>query len=179
VITLQFVRGADFGADAISWFGHGADFSHVDTVTRGGLLGARSDVVGGAPAGVHVRDPSYVAGARALLRVDLPCSPEVAAAYEAFLTAQIGLPYDSEGILAFVVGRDWRGPGAWFCSELVGAGLEASGYFPYPLATPANKLTPPDLLLALSTINRIDPKAITVPPPAPVPYPMPHEKEPS
>jgi hypothetical protein len=46
MITLQFVRGEDLGAKLITWFGHGANFSHVDVVWPDGkLLGARSDRV--------------------------------------------------------------------------------------------------------------------------------------
>lgn len=179
MIVLQFVRGSDFGADAISWFGHGADFSHVDTVVAEGLLGARSDQVGGAAAGVQVRDPTYVHGCRAALRVQLPCEPQVTAKYLAFIRAQVGMPYDHEGILAFVVGRDWRGPGAWFCSELVAAGLEHAGYFEHPLASPANKIDPASLILALSVCAPIDLKAATVPPPATSPIVLVHAKDPS
>jgi hypothetical protein len=165
-VILQFVRGSDFGADAISWFAHGADFSHVDTVVPEGLLGARSDVVGGAPAGVQIRDPNYVRGSKAVLRVDLVCEPRIEKRYQDFIRSQLGLPYDNEAILAFVIGRDWRGPGSWFCSELVAAGLEESGYFPYPLATHSNKVDPPGLLFALSVTTRIDPTMIEIPPPS-------------
>ena len=33
-------------------------------------------------------------------------------------------PYDKLAIVAFAVNRDWRSPDAWFCDELVAAGLE-------------------------------------------------------
>ena len=151
MITLQFVRGRDAGAALIEWFGHGAEFSHVDTVWPDGrLFGARSDSVGGAPPGVQFRDPSYVDGEAASLRVDLACSNDITMRYLAFLKAQEGKPYDMEGILAFVAGRQWDEPSAWFCSELAAAGLQVAGYFPHPLATSSNKITPPDLVLVLS-----------------------------
>lgn len=151
MIVLQFVKGSDFGADAIAWFGHGADFSHVDTVLPDGkLLGARSDVVGAAPAGVQIRDPGYVGKCRTF-RVSLPCSDEMSSAYHGFLWAQIGKPYDHTAIMAFVAGRNWQDPDAWFCSELKAGAMLSAGFFPYPLAAPANKISPPDLLLLIST----------------------------
>jgi hypothetical protein len=148
-IVLQFVRGADVGADLIAWFSHGG-YSHVDIVLPDGrLLGARSDRVGGAPPGVQIRDAAYVEGCE-VLRVAIECAPEMAATFEAFVRGQIGKPYDVEGIAGFIVGRDWRDDSAWFCSELASAGLEHCGYFPHPLAAPTNKLTPADLLLVVS-----------------------------
>jgi hypothetical protein len=150
MIVLQFVRGTDFGAKAIEWFSHGADFSHVDTVLPdGALLGARDDLVGGAARGVQIRSPAYVGGST-VLRVGLDCPLEVRNAYYDFIHLQVGKPYDESGIAAFIFGRNWRTPDSWFCSELTGFGLEKAGFFPYHLATPSNKLTPPDLLLALS-----------------------------
>lgn len=148
-IVLQFCAARGLESRAIEWFGHGW-CSHVDSVLEdGSLLGARMD------GGVAIRQPGYATFSRTE-RVILPTTPEIAAAYHAFLMAQIGKRYDVDGIVAFVVGRDWRDPTRWFCSELVAAGLETSGYFPYPLATPANRLTPPDLLLACSARVRVE-----------------------
>lgn len=149
MIVLQFVRGTDFGARAIEWFSHCGDFSHVDTVLPEGLLGSRSDTTGGKPPGVQIRDPSYV-GAERTLRVEIPASPGMTQRYVDFLRSQLGKPYDVDGILGFIVGRDWRNPVDWFCSELVTAGLEQSGYFPFALSSPSNKITPADLVLLLS-----------------------------
>jgi len=155
MIVLLFSRGTDLGGKAIEWYGHGAPFSHVDSVlSTGRLLGARSDVVSDAPAGVQVRDPAYL-GDEATLRISLVTDKAMEDAYYAFLQAQIGKPYDEGGILAFISGRDWRTPDSWFCSELVAAALEQVGYFRFPLATPTNKMTPPDLILALSVQTHI------------------------
>jgi hypothetical protein len=149
-MILQFVHGGDLGAKAIEWFSHGACFSHVDTVWPDGrLFGARSDIIGGAAPGVQFRAPQYV-GNSVTLQVSLNVERALDDAYYTFMLAQEGKPYDMEGILAFVSGRNWRQPDSWFCSELVAAGLEQCEYFRTPLATPSNKMTPPDLLLALS-----------------------------
>jgi len=155
MITLQFVQGNDWQGQLIEWFSHGADYCHVDTVMPDGkLLGARSDNVGGAEPGVQLRDPSYVGEAKTL-RVDLSVTADQMAKYFSFLSAQLGKPYDMEGILAFISGRDWHQTDSWFCSELVAAGLEACGFFQWPLATSSNKVTPPDLLLAISSRQKV------------------------
>ena len=151
MIYLQFVAGTDIGAHLIEWFGHSVPYSHVDTVLPDGrLLGARSDEVGGAPAGVQIRDPGYV-GSNLVLRIDVASSDEQAKIYYDFVRSQIGKPYDGEAILAFVAGRNWQDPEAWFCSELVAAGLEYSSIV-LPLAAPTAKITPADLILILSAI---------------------------
>ncbi len=148
-ITLQFVGADDIGSAAIAWFSQGV-VSHVDAVMDDGtLLGARSDEVGGMPAGVQIRPADYEKFAR-VVRVVLPAPSLIVSKFYGHLLGEIGKPYDSEGILAFVFGRNWRDTSAWFCSELQGAMLERSGYFPDPLATPSNKLTPAGLLLACS-----------------------------
>jgi hypothetical protein len=149
-ITLQFVGAGDFGSELIEWFSQG-QVSHVDAVMAdGSLLGARSDHVGGAPPGVQIRPANYENFER-VIRVVMPCPDDMAARFYDLIRAEIGKPYDSEGLLAdFVAGRNWRDPGSWWCSELQGAMLERCGYFASPLATPSNKLTPAGLLLACS-----------------------------
>jgi len=148
-ISLQFVGADGLSSEAIEWFSHGR-FSHVDSVLDdGSLLGARSDVVAGVPAGVQIRPPNYEPFKR-VLRVELPAPKTVVADYYAFVRGEIGKPYDSDGIVAFVLGRDWRAPDSWFCSELVARALEVSGFLLYPLASPANKVTPSELVQILS-----------------------------
>lgn len=150
MITLQFVGspGSLFSA-GIEWFSQGI-VSHVDCVLAdGSLLGARSDAVMGVPPGVHIRPPTYI-GNDTTVRVTLPTPTGMAAAFYRLVEAEIGKPYDMAAIIGFVADRDWREPGAWFCSELQGAMLERCGYFATKLSTPMNKLTPAGLLLACS-----------------------------
>src|SRR5579863_5477355 len=153
MIVLRFVGADDIPSDLIQWFGGGAKVSHVDAVVppfdaEAPLLGARLD------GGVKQRPWDYEAFPRAC-RVELPCSESMAGAFYAFLRGELGKPYDKTAIAAFAAGRDWREPDSWFCSELQAAALEASGFFPWPLATPANKVTPADLLLVLSGLVKI------------------------
>lgn len=148
-ITLQFVSTADFGSKVIEWFSAG-QVAHVDAVLEDGrLLGARSEAIGGAPPGVQIRTANYE-DFSVVVRAVLPAPADMVAKFYELTRAEVGKPYDEEGIIAFIFGRDWRDDSAWFCSELVGAMLERCGYFPNPLATPANKLTPSGLLLACS-----------------------------
>lgn len=153
MIVLQFTAQDDLGSKMIRWFSHG-DYSHVDTVLPDGrLFGARSDRVGGQPPGVFARDPSYVDGSKTF-RVELPVGPQTESRYFDFLKRQEGKPYDSIGIVGFALGRNWRDNDSWFCSELVAAGLETAGYF-HALFVPSNKITPSDLLLALSVKTEV------------------------
>lgn len=150
MISLLFSRGGDLSSLAIEWFGGTPAFSHVDAITpEGMLLGARSDSVGGRPAGVQVRPPDYL-GKEVTLRVDLPATLQQELQFHSFLMTQIGKPYDVEGILGFIVGRKWDDPSAWFCSELVAAALEKCNYFLHKLAVPTNKITPGGLVFLLS-----------------------------
>lgn len=148
-IVLQFVGdNHSFGSLLIEWFDHG-QFSHVDSVLPdGSLLGARSDVILGVPAGVQIRPASYVGGEVTKL-VSIPCPDPVADAYYAFIHSQIGKPYDKTAIAAFVFGRNWMESDSWFCSELCAAALVAAG-FVHTLAAPCNKIAPDDLLLIVS-----------------------------
>jgi uncharacterized protein YycO len=152
-IVMQFAGSASLTSRLIEWFDHG-EYAHVDTVLPDGtLLGARNDVMAGYPAGVQIRGADYQQG-YALRRVALPCTDDQQKAYYDFVMAQVGKPYDSKAIAAFAVGRNWRSPDAWFCSELNAAGLEESGVVP-PLSAPCNKIAPDDLLLVLSALVAI------------------------
>jgi uncharacterized protein YycO len=152
-ITMQFAGSSSLTSRLIQWYDHG-EFAHVDTVLPDGtLLGARDDVMDGCPAGVQIRPADYQQG-YTLKRVTLPCTDAQQKAYYDFVTAQIGKPYDSTAIAAFAVGRDWRTPDSWFCSELCAAALEESGVVP-PLSAPCNKIAPDDLLLLLSALTPV------------------------
>jgi hypothetical protein len=148
-IRLQFSSQSDLSSDVIRVFDH-SPYTHVDAVlSDDSLLGARDEEDAGVPKGVRIRPPGY-AKFVATKVVTLPTTPECAAAFYAFANNQIGKPYDETAILAFVVDRDWRKPDSWYCSELIAAALEQAKYFSFPLAAPANKITPSDLLLAVS-----------------------------
>jgi uncharacterized protein YycO len=147
-IVLQFAGSSSLTSRIIQWFGHGR-FAHVDTVMPDGmLLGARNDVMAGFPAGVQIRSPGYQVG-YTLKKVAIPCTDEQQKAYYDFVLDQVGKPYDSAAIAAFAAGTDWSTKGAWFCSELCTAGLQACGWLKQ-LSEPPTKVDPDSLLLVLS-----------------------------
>lgn len=154
MIKLRFVQAPGLASKAIEIFERGWA-SHVDAVLPDGfpgagmLLGARSDAVGGMPPGVRIRPFGYEIVDRAVT-VALACSPAVEGKWVQFLMGQCGKPYDELAIAAFPADRDWRETDSWFCSELQARALEVCGFFPAPINTPANEITPRDLLLMTS-----------------------------
>jgi uncharacterized protein YycO len=156
-IVMQFAgNDTSLGSKAIEWFSH-SKWSHVDTVMPGGsLLGARSDVIQGIPAGVQIRPANYVHKEHdRLKRVHIPCADAVAKAYYDFVLAQVGKPYDKTAIFAFIVDRNWEAPDSWFCSELCSAAAVHAKLFTYKLAVKHNKIDPGDLLFVLSAITDV------------------------
>lgn len=153
----QFSRQAGLVSDLIALGGAG-DFSHVDIVLKDGtLLGARSDKVGGLPAGVHVRPADYTKWSRQVF-INVPCTPRQRMRALEFAVAQIGKPYDKLAIVGFLVGRNWRDEDSWFCSELGARVGEVGGFFE-EMFSPANKIAP----VALSLVASAAPgRAITV-----------------
>jgi hypothetical protein len=155
-ITLQFSTMRDWESWAIREFSHGP-FSHVDAVLPdGSLLGARDDVYGGIPSGVRIRPAGY-ANFTLTKQVTIPCTNEQEQKWLAWLHAQVGKPYDETAIVAFAIGRDWRAPDSWFCSEMGAASLEpdASGILPYKIAATENHVDPDDLFLIVSVLTNV------------------------
>jgi len=148
-LSFQFVRGADLTSKILGWFGAG-DFSHVDIVLDSGfLLGARSDSIGGRPPGVQIRPPGYDPKWQKQVIIRVPCDPLQKVAADAFAYAQVGKAYDKLAIIGFAVGRDWRDPSDWFCSELGARYGEVGGVWS-GLLTPENKIEPSPLAMMAS-----------------------------
>src|SRR6516225_9885064 len=117
VITLQFITTDALLSQAIRFFQR-SWMSHVDSVTADGrLLGAQN--VGG----VQMRPSNYEKFLR-VERGNTTITDAQEKAYWDFLHAQIGKPADTLSNVAFSLDRVCRSPDAWFCDELVAAGLE-------------------------------------------------------
>lgn len=147
-MRLQFVAEDSLTSWGIRYWTAGP-FSHVDSVLEDGrLLGARADAVGGADPGVQIRKPDYTKFSR-VTQVELVASPAQEAAFEAFQRAQLDKPYDDTAIWGFAADRNWREDDSWFCSELILAALEFSGWCP-KLDIPTNKVPPVALYLIVT-----------------------------
>ncbi len=151
-ITIQLSRQSDIVSDLIADFTH-AWPSHVDIVCQhtDGLLGARSDVCAGVPAGVQIRPPDYVSFTRTE-RISFEAPAPIEAAFYAFLDEQVGKPYAKIAIAGLALDRDWRDPNHWFCSELFMAAAEASGLI-RKITSPLNFISPRDVLILGETLG--------------------------
>jgi hypothetical protein len=149
LIVAQFSACSDLSSQAIKIFERGWP-SHVDIVDpQGNLIGARSEVINGIPAGVQLRPPNYTAFSR-VERVRLPSTPNQETAFWNFLEAQLGKPYDMAAITAFPLHAGWHTPGHWICSGLFIACLVAANWFPSaPLHDP-EETTPFEALLMVT-----------------------------
>lgn len=156
-ISLQFCREARLTSDIIAWF-TGGKFSHVDAYVPDGLLGAyerescKRDACSIGP-GVFIRPPGYATFV-VKVRFDIAATDRQRDRWLAFLYRQIGKPYDWDAIAAFPLGRTWRAPNSWICSELQAAALEFAGIVPQ-LYLAASKITPVSLALALSALPTV------------------------
>ena len=159
-LDISHVANSGWSSKSIEWFGAGG-FSHVDIVVpdwycdthnlpRGSLLGARSDSVGGRPPGVEIRPPDYEAWPKRLV-LRVPCAAHQAEKGFSWAIRQLHSPYDTPGLISsFILGRNWREEGAWWCSELAVRMLEI-GQIIHELPLPVWKITPGDSALVCSS----------------------------
>lgn len=155
MIILQFVAGDDLCSDLIEWKGAGK-FSHVDAVLpTQDLLGARSDVIQGIPAGVRVRPPNYEPWAH-VSRVTIPCTDAQQDAFMTFIQSKIGTAYNSVGILGILLDdAGVTNQSDLFCSQFLTEAVQASGVWSHPLGVPANTVDPNDLYKITSTYGEV------------------------
>lgn len=143
------------GSKLIQWFGRGWA-SHVDAVIQ---QNGETILIGTLPfKGVHKRSlikDVYIKKQTIILS----CTLEQEEKFNTFINAQVGKPYDWRSIISFVIPwRNWREDDSWFCSEIIAAGLEASGYLKYPLSISNSKITPQDLLMICSILVDVSEK---------------------
>lgn len=149
-MRLQFVCGQDLSSKLIAWYGNGyGGWSHVDAVLPdGSLLGARNDAIGSVPAGVQVRPPNYETWARSAV-VEVPATPEEASQWEGWLKTQVGIHYDQQAIIGFILGRKDTDTGRWICSALQTRALIRANLM-HPLPVPDSQVTPDALFLLVT-----------------------------
>lgn len=143
-IVIRGVTCSDLLSAAIRAYERGFWCSHVEAKIGDKLIGAHFS------GGVAARPIGY--DASTLKReqyVEIPATDDETKAFEAFMLAQVGKPYDVGAILALVMQRDWRNPAKWFCSELVAAGLEQCKRLP-TLPDTLNLIMPRDVMMIVS-----------------------------
>ena len=153
-IAADFILGHDWPSRLIAWFGQGAGgWSHVAPVLADGrYLDSRSDVLGGVPAGVHIRLPETEGWVKKQ-RVSLEVSPETYAEWEANLRARIGDAYGKADIEGFITGKPLHTKAQWICSAHFFNSLQHVKLIPYPLTTPAHQITPDGAFLAVQILG--------------------------
>ena len=148
-IHLRFVQGQAWDSHVIEW-GTRCRWSHTEAV-----MNDRDTLGAMLHGGVKVRsmsEPCY-GNVKASETWAVPAAPGQVGAFWGFLDAQIGCPYDWRAIVSFGLGeRDWRAPGAWFCSELQARALEVAGVILLPKALPVERITPRDVYMLIQQL---------------------------
>jgi hypothetical protein len=160
-IAVDFLLGPSWASRAIARYGaNTGGWSHCASVLADGrYLDARSDVIAGVPAGVHIRHPDtekWVRKQRATLQVTQPEYDD----WEANLRAKITDAYGKFDIMSILLGRPGHHEGQWICSAMVTNGAQHVsrrwtaphlGFVPYPLSVMAHEISPDMAHIILET----------------------------
>lgn len=157
MITFQYSTQDDTISGGIRKYTR-SPYSHVDIETPDGwLLGARSDVCAGVPAGVQKRPRGY-APFTAAHRVALQTTPDREQTFWEFAYAQLGKGYDTVAVIDLALdrtpNRDWRNPLMWFCSELAMRAKEV-GKIVVELSSPFFWVSPRDDLMVVEALGGV------------------------
>jgi hypothetical protein len=137
-IDLRFVSGFGCGSGAIREVSHG-EFTHVDAVVpkggianiewpEGSLVGARSDKIGGKPAGLQCRPFGYEPVKKAVI-FHLAVNNLQEQGFWSFLYSQETHKYDKPSILANVFNANWHAAGHYVCSAAICDALQSADWF--------------------------------------------------
>jgi len=162
-IAVDFLLGTDWSSRLIARYGvPTGGWSHCASVLSDGrYLDARSDVLAGVPAGVHIRLPTTEKWVRKQ-RASLQVTDAEYADWEANLRAKITDAYGKSDIMDFIFGRPGHVAGQWICSALainavqhISKGWTAphKGYIPYPMQVPAHAISPDMLSMILDAVG--------------------------
>lgn len=147
-MRIRFVAGTGWMSTAIRIGQRDGIWTHVDNVLKDGYLAARW------PDGVTIKPFDYDKGEFSHeLFVDIPATAKQNELWEEFLLSQRNKKYDMLAVTALALGRDWRDPNQWFCSELSTRAFEVSTYLPL-LSSVDNHISPRDELLIFSSDHR-------------------------
>lgn len=134
-----------------------SQFSHIDLILPDeGLLGVSGpDKSISDPGGVLIRPFNCWPYLYPPKIAKVQCSDAVVRAGIEWGRTQIGKPFDNAALYAFLrdraglpkLGRPWRDPSKWFCSEFQARLVEVAGLFGYPLIVPKDCISPNTLLI--------------------------------
>jgi len=143
-LRLRFVTTRNnWLSNLIRWQTQGT-VSHVESILPdGSIIGAYLDGVKQVPGNTDF-------GYTSQTFVDVLAPQESVDKWVAYLKSRCGRKYDFLAILGFVLHMNIRTPGAFICSMDATLALRASGTFKRPLSEQAHRVSPRDLLFALS-----------------------------
>lgn len=132
--------------------------SIIEIGTRGWMDHAESVMPDGsiiaahAESGVGRHPADYDTASTAQQFIDVPMSPPMLAAWQAYLESRIGAKYDMGAIVGFVTGLDrFHINTDYICSALTILSFRHCGAIPHPLAELAHRISPRDVALVLSS----------------------------
>lgn len=132
-------------------FATGGLYSHVEAHTRAGTL------IGAHTTGVEERPFGYDAGRVTRQRfLRLAATPAMDDAFEHYLRAVIGEPYDYAAIAGFTFHIDRHQEHHTICSALIALALRGCGYLPRPLPIAAHAISVRDLELGLAMRDDVE-----------------------
>lgn len=164
-LQFQYSTSTAFASKVIRRLTH-SRFSHIDIIIPGeGLLGVSGvDKKIKDPGGVQIRSfnawpylyPPKVA--------TVACTDVVMNKTIAWGRTQIGKPFDNAALYHFLrdraglptIGRNWRDPNAWYCSEFALRAAEMGGLFAYSLIVSKDTVSPQDTLLLFNPYMQMD-----------------------
>jgi hypothetical protein len=159
-LLFQFSTSLAFASTVIRRLTH-SEFSHIDLILpHEGLLGVSGpdNTPPVDPGGVRIRPFNAWPYKFQPKVARVQCADEVVRKTIEFAKSQIGKPFDNGALYHFLrdraglkpIGRNWRDPDKWFCSELQVRALEVGGLFSYPLIVLKDVVSPQDVLLLLN-----------------------------
>lgn len=157
-LLIQFSTSTAFASQIIRRLTH-SRWSHAGFIVGDNELGVSGkDRHTKDPGGVRLRKLPCWNYLHPPLTARIQCSDYVRDRTLDWAHAEIGKPFDNGALYHFLrdragapaIGRDWRDPKQWFCSEFVIRACEFGGLFGYPLILPKDVVSPNDALLFLN-----------------------------
>jgi hypothetical protein len=159
MITIRFVQGSDTISRLISLqAGVSMPFtpSHVEALSQDGQYYIGQHLTGGMQRRLVGYDTGDIAvltdDRKADIHVPIPSTPEQEATFHTYVEGKIGQSYDWVSILGFLPTElHTHEVGRLICSAVMTDALRKCGWLQWPVTVPFHRISPRDLLFALST----------------------------